>query len=93
MTEQPEQQQPQGIRSAVGLDINEVDDGLVIYDARTDRVHYLNITAGVVFALCDGEHAAADLPALTRSALGSEDLTDDEVAECIAQLRSERLIV
>jgi len=36
-----------------GLDVNEVKDGLIVYDPSRDRVHYLNATAGVVFTLCD----------------------------------------
>jgi hypothetical protein len=39
-----------------GLEINVVDDGYVIYDPATDRVHYLNVTSAFIAELCDGTH-------------------------------------
>ena len=41
-------------RQADGLEVNEADDGLVIYDPATDVVHHLNPTASLIFDLCDG---------------------------------------
>ena len=83
-----------GPQAAPGLDVNEVEDGLVIYDGDRDRVHYLNPTAGVVFALCDGAHAESDLGSLVRDVFGdAEQPSDGEVAACLAQLRDEGLVV
>lgn len=82
-----------GVRSVEGLDVNEVDDGLVVYDGDRDRVHYLNPTAGVVFALCTGEHLASDLPLLVRDVFGTSEPSDAEVADCLATLRAEGLVV
>jgi hypothetical protein len=42
-----------------GLDVNEAEDGLVVYVAATDTVHHLNKTAGVIFGLCDGTRDSA----------------------------------
>jgi glycosyltransferase involved in cell wall biosynthesis len=81
-----------GPRTVVGLDVNEVDDGLVIYDGERDRVHYLNPTAGVVFALCDGTVGEHELGAHARRALGADEPTDADVAECLASLRREGLV-
>lgn len=81
-----------GPRSMDGLDVNEVDDGLVVYDGDRDRVHYLNHTAGAVFALCSGEHAEAALPALVRDVFGTDEPSDAEVAECLATLRAEGIV-
>ena len=39
-----------------GLDVNQVKDGLIVYDPARDRVHYLNNTAAAIFTLCDGDH-------------------------------------
>ncbi len=36
----------------------------VIYDPQTRKLHVLNLTAALVWSLCDGEH---DLEAMTRS--------------------------
>ena len=49
---------------AAELDVHEVEDGLVIYDLRSERVHYLNETASFVFVLCTGKHDAARIAEL-----------------------------
>ena len=43
-------------RQADGLDITEVDDGLVVFEPTNRRVHHLNVTATLVFELCTGEN-------------------------------------
>jgi hypothetical protein len=41
-------------RRVDALEINEADDGLVVYDSAHDMVHHLNPTASMIFDLCDG---------------------------------------
>src|SRR4029450_1449168 len=41
-------------RRAEGLELREVSDGFVVYDARQDRLHYLNLTATMLLECCDG---------------------------------------
>jgi hypothetical protein len=74
------------------LDVHEVDDGLVVYDARTDRVHYLNATAALVFSLCDGQRTPAELAALVATAWHLDRSPLDEVRDCIARLRVEAVL-
>lgn len=75
-----------------GLEVHEVEDGLVVYDGEHDRVHYLNATASVVFTFCDGTHSAADITELVRAAWHLEDPPREPVAECIERLRSEGVV-
>lgn len=77
---------------ADGLDVHEVDDGLVVYDLNTDRVHYLNPTASVVLTLCDGRRTEHDLADLVRDAWSLDETPTDDVATCIAQLRDEGVL-
>jgi hypothetical protein len=77
---------------ASDLDVHEVDDGLVIYDLGTDRVHYLNETASLVFALCTGEHPDGRIVELVALAWKLPQPPDAEVRACLAQLRDEGLI-
>lgn len=77
---------------ADGLDVHEVDDGFVVFDASTDRVHYLNPTASVVFSLCDGTRTTAEVAELVRSAWDLEAPPADDVAACVAQLRDEGVL-
>jgi hypothetical protein len=74
-----------------GIEINEVEDGLVVYDPSQGHVHYLNHTAALVLALCTGRNAEADIIRLVKNAF-SLDAPASEVTECLAQLRREGLI-
>ncbi len=73
------------------LEINEVRDGLIVYDGTRDRVHYLNATASVVFVLCDGDHEASAM-ADEIGALFGVDPPRAEVADCLASLATEGLL-
>jgi hypothetical protein len=79
-------------QQAADLDVHEVDDGLVIYDLANDRVHYLNETASLVFALCTGEHSDGRIVELVGLAWELSQTPDAEVRACLAQLRGEGLI-
>jgi hypothetical protein len=75
-----------------GLDVNEVADGLVIYDAEQERVHYLNVTAGVVFSLCTGASTAEQIADELGATFGLGRRAEPETSECLGQLRAEGLI-
>jgi hypothetical protein len=47
-----------------GLEIEEAEDGLIIFDPREDMVHHLNASAAVVFDLCDGSRDFDTIAAL-----------------------------
>ena len=80
----PEQAEP--------LDIHEVEDGLVVYDLTSERVHYLNETASFVFVLCTGAHDAARIAELVAAAWELPEPPLAEVDACLEQLRDEGLI-
>jgi hypothetical protein len=77
---------------APGLDVHEVEDGLVIYDVETDRVHYLNATASLVFALCTGGHDDDQIVELVGQAWELPDPLEAEARACLVQLREEGVI-
>jgi hypothetical protein len=77
---------------ADGLEVNEVADGLVVYQREPERVHYLNNTAAVVFELCDGERSADDIATLVGDLFSLGRLPADEVSSCIAELRGQGVI-
>ena len=58
----------------------------------TDRVHYLNPTATVVFSLCDGTRTTDEVAELVRSAWELDAAPVDDVVACIAQLRDEGVL-
>jgi hypothetical protein len=75
-----------------GLEAHEVDDGLVVYQQSTDRVHYLNAVASVVYELCTGEHTEAEIERLVGEAWGLPEPPTGEVRECLARFRAEGVV-
>ncbi|MEQ1700081.1 MAG: PqqD family protein [Ilumatobacteraceae bacterium] len=75
-----------------GLDITETDDGLVVFQPTTRRVHHLNVTAALVFELCTGGNTEEQIVSLLQQAFALDTAPTAEVASVIASLRSEQLI-
>lgn len=75
------------------LEVNEVEDGLVIYDTARDRVHYLDATASIVFALCTGQNTEDDMVTHLTAAFGqpAEEVAGP-VGEALARFRAEELV-
>lgn len=81
-----------GPQRAAGIEINEVADGYVAYDPVNDRVHYLNHTAALILEFCTGENSDDEITHLLGAAYDLPEPPLIEVAECLAQLRDERLV-
>lgn len=80
-------------RQAEGLDITEVDDGLVVFEPVGRRVHHLNVTATLVFELCTGDNSVDQIVDIVRTAFGLPDVEATEIRGVVDSLRAERLIV
>ena len=74
------------------IEINQVEDGYVVYDENRDRVHYLNHTAVLVLELCNGEHSPEDIVAILQRTYELPEPPDEEVTACLRQLRREGMI-
>ena len=62
---------------AVGeLEVTHVPDGFVIYDKSGEKVHHLNPTAAVIFAVCDGKRTVDDIQSLLKDAYKIEKVPD-----------------
>lgn len=75
-----------------GLEINEVADGLVVYQGTDERVHYLNHTASVVFELCTGENTEGEIASLLGNAFDLATAPEVEVQACLTHLREQGII-
>jgi Coenzyme PQQ synthesis protein D (PqqD) len=71
---------------------SKVADGYVIYDTETDRVHFLNITAAVIYELCDGVRTVLGIARAIDEGYHLGSLPLEEVEICLDKLRSERLV-
>ena len=75
-----------------GLDLNELDDGMVIFSESTDTVHHLNHTAAVVLQLCNGTHDAEAIAAFVGAAFGLTDAPLEETTDCLEALTRQGLV-
>ncbi|HVY54984.1 MAG TPA: PqqD family protein [Thermodesulfobacteriota bacterium] len=77
---------------AEGIDINQVEDGYVIYQSDKDKVHYLNKTAVLVLEACTGKNTPADITSIVKDAYGLDAAPEKEVADCLNTLIEEGLV-
>lgn len=75
-----------------GLDVNEVQDGYVVYQPEQDRVHYLNPTASVIFEFCDGLQSDNEIIASVATAFELPAERHAEIRACLSNLQAEGLI-
>lgn len=67
-----------------GLEIDEAEDGLIIFDPRDDMVHHLNPSAAIIFDLCDGSR---DLDAIAALLGEIYELSDPPLDDALVGLR------
>jgi len=80
------------LKQAEGLEINQVEDGFIIYDPAKDSVHFLNPSAVFVLELCNGRHETAEILTIVREAYGLEETPEKEILDVLTRLRNEGLI-
>ena len=74
------------------LEVDETDDGLVVYDPDRDTVHHLNPTAAVVFDLCDGSRDPDAIASVLGEAYELHTPPRDEAIAALRDLAERRLI-
>lgn len=74
------------------LEINEAEDGLVIYDPAADMVHHLNPSAAVIFDLCDGTRAPDAIAAVLAEAYQLNAPPLEDAVNGLRDLAGRRLI-
>jgi hypothetical protein len=79
---------PDRPRPTPGLVECPVQDELLLYNPRNERVVALNLSARAIWALCDGRHSAVDVSAALCECLGlPPDALDGDVGQAISELR------
>ena len=74
-----------------GLEINQVEDGFMIYQPERDRVHYLNHTGVLILELCNGRNSPGEIARLLQVAYALTDPPQKEVNEILAKIQDEGL--
>lgn len=77
---------------AESLEVNEAEDGLVVYDSTSGMVHHLNATASVIFDLCDGTHDAEAIAHVVGEAFALEAPPLDETLAGLDDLAGRGLV-
>jgi hypothetical protein len=81
------------VNQARNLEVHDVPDGYIVYNADQDRVHYLNKTAAIIFEFCDGSHDADDIVARVAMAFELGPSAHDEIRAGLASLVEEGLVL
>jgi hypothetical protein len=79
-------------RLADGIRFAQMDDGFVVVREAEDRVHFLNSTATLVLALCDGTNSPHEIARLLQGEYGLDTPPLGDVAEILRQLQEEGLL-
>lgn len=75
-----------------GLELTESDDGLVVFDEATERVHHLNPTAAVILELCSADRTVGEIAETFGRLYPDVEDPAAQVSECLGQLAREALI-
>jgi hypothetical protein len=75
-----------------GLEIDQEDDGFIVYQPETDRVHYFNHTGILILELCDGRRSPAEIAELLKKAYDLAEPPRREVDEVLTRMRDEGLV-
>ena len=76
-----------------GLDIEQTEDGYVIYEPDKDRVHYLNPTAALILELCNGTNSTSAITELVQEAYSLPEAPTQAVEDAITQMKDEGLLL
>ncbi|MDA8195899.1 MAG: PqqD family peptide modification chaperone [Actinomycetota bacterium] len=74
------------------IEVTETDEGLVLFQMNYDRIHNLNISASVIFELCDGTRSVHEIAEEVASVFELSDSPLTMTLDCIERLEREGLV-
>jgi PqqD family protein of HPr-rel-A system len=78
--------------AAQDLEVHETEDGAIVYQELTGRVHHLNRTAAVILALCDGANDTEQIAGTLAEVFDLGEPPIQETKTCIEELSREGLL-
>ncbi len=57
------------------VELEELDDGCILYDTEKNEVHSLNSTAASIWTCCDGKHSVKEIVNVVEECFKSESKT------------------
>lgn len=84
---------PERLTRAADLEVHDAEDGVVVFNPATDKVHHLNPTASALFELCDGSTSNDEVARLVGDLFGLDEPPIDAVLQGLRQLVDEGVLV
>jgi hypothetical protein len=66
-------------RCTLGLEVNTIEGGFMVYQPDKKRVHYLNHTAILILELCNGRNSIVHIAKLVQNTYSLADTPESEV--------------
>lgn len=92
LTQSPSFRADQTFRLCEGQELTQVPDGYMIYKAATEKVHYLNPVAAVIYELCGSGYSVERISTVLQQAYTLPGDPRTLVEDCLASLVAEELI-
>jgi Coenzyme PQQ synthesis protein D (PqqD) len=80
-------------KQIAGLDVDETEEGYIIYEPDKDRVHYLNPTAALILELCNGTNSVVGIAELVQEAYALAEPPTQTVQDVLIQMKDEGLLL
>lgn len=84
---------PERPARAEDIEVQEVADGLMVYQAEPECVHHLNNTAAIVFELCDGKNTVPEISKQLVAVFGLTGVPASAAEKCVADLWSKGVVL
>jgi hypothetical protein len=75
-----------------GCEVSHMPDGFVVYHVETEKVHYLNPSAAIIYELCDSHQTVAAIGAYLQSTFSLPEPPLKEAQDCIDSFLTEGLV-
>ncbi len=75
------------------VELEELDDGCILYDTEKDEVHSLNSTAASIWTCCDGKHSVKEIVKVVEKFFKSESkIVTKDIIEIIENFSKKELL-
>jgi signal peptidase I len=78
-----------------GLQVEETETEVIVFDSKNQKFHFLNSTAYTIFKACNGSHKIRDIANILASKFGSEEIDSlvNDVTETIGSFQEKGLMM
>ena len=75
------------------VELEELDDGCILYNTEKDEVHSLNITAASIWTCCDGKHSIREIAAIVEKCFKPKSkLVPEDIVKIVKDFSKKELL-